>query len=50
MQRFLAETPRLRHWRVERAALAPELTAAERRAVAAGGVIAQDLTDLTRGL
>jgi AAA+ ATPase superfamily predicted ATPase len=48
--RFLATATRLREWRVEKLAIAPEHTAETRRAAERAGYIAQDLIDLTAGL
>lgn len=47
---FLAAMPRFAAWRVERVAIAPMLTTAQRSAIADAGCIAQDLADLTAGL
>jgi uncharacterized protein len=50
VESFLAVMPKLASWTVERAAIAPALTSAQRKAVEAAGCIAQDLNDLTAGL
>jgi len=47
---FLAATPRLASWRVERVAIAPVLTTAQRAAIESSGALPQDLADLTAGL
>ena len=47
---FLKLMPRFASWSVERVAVAPTLTRAQRRAIEAAGVLAQDLGDLTEGL
>lgn len=49
--RFLAhEGKRFEGWRVEKVAIAPVLSDAERRAIGERGYLAQDLVDLTKGL
>ncbi len=48
--RFLERMPRFRTWRHEFAAIAPQLDAAARRAIASAGFLAEDLGDLTRGM
>jgi hypothetical protein len=48
--RFLDCFPMYKSWTVEKVGLAPELGDAERAQLKAGGVIAQDLADLTKGM
>jgi uncharacterized protein len=48
--RFLEALPKYKHYRVERAAIAPALTPAQADAAHARGWIPQDLTTLTQGL
>jgi hypothetical protein len=47
---FLSVVPRFAAWHVERVAIAPALTKAQRTAVENFGYLAQDLGDLTSGL
>lgn len=49
-ERFIAAFPRFSDWRIERVAIAPELTSEQRHSVEQQGFIPQDLQDLTRGL
>jgi len=48
--RFLAARPALAGWRLEKVAIAPELSREARVAVADRGYLAQDLRDLTESL
>jgi hypothetical protein len=48
--RFLDAMPRFSGWKVEKAAIAPTLSPAERAIIQAAGCIPQDLGDLTREL
>ena len=51
IERFLAQVgKRFESWRIEKVAIAPLLSNAERQAIAERGYGAQDLVDLTRGL
>jgi AAA+ ATPase superfamily predicted ATPase len=50
VERFLALSPKLRGWRVEKAAIATRHTKETRRAAEGAGYISQDLGDLTEGL
>ncbi len=48
--RFLARTPRVRGWTVEKAAIAPRHSPETRRAAERAGYLAQDLENLVAGL
>jgi hypothetical protein len=48
--RFLEAAPRLRDWRVERVAIATQHSPTSRQAALRAGYLAEDLSDLTRGL
>lgn len=50
VERFLGLKPEFRDWRIEKAAIAPRLSPELRRMVEGAGYIAQDLTDLAKGL
>lgn len=50
VQRFLDAKPKYATWTVEYAAIAPKLTADQRKVLARHDVIAQDLGDLTANL
>lgn len=48
--RFIAAQPRLAGWKVEKVAIAPQLSPEHRSVIEARGYLAQDLRDLTRDL
>jgi AAA+ ATPase superfamily predicted ATPase len=49
-QRFLAEKNEYRGWKIEYAGVTPRLNQSQREVLAAYGIVAQDLIDLTRDL